>query len=202
MLTSAMTLTSSPSSPQHGDGDGGSGGRRGGVEELRRTTTPGKAINRKRGGGEPILGVPAALIRDDQRLALLDVCLHLRLLTRTGWEKLKQQKWSKVTDRARIRLCQSPPFSGAVVDISLDMTPMVLMVRLTNTNNTGGVSQPCTTSCISPLCRLPSFLDAFGWHCYSIMEGAKCILGEEEEDSRYFLSPVRWTIILNIPKYH
>jgi hypothetical protein len=42
------------------------------------------------------------------------------------------------------------------------------MVRLTNTNNTGGVSQPCTASCISLLCRLPSFLDAFGWHCYSI----------------------------------
>jgi hypothetical protein len=202
MLTSAMTLTSSPSSPQRSDGDGGSGGRRGGVEELRRTTT----INRKRGGGEPILGVPAALIGDDQRLALLDVCLHLRLLTRTGWEKLKQQKWSKVTERARIRLCQSPPFSGAVTDISLNMT---LMVRLTNTNNTDGVSQPCTASCISLLCRLPSFFGCFWMALLLYYGGSKMHSGKKnayvERRKRtvdIFLSPVRWTIILNIPKYH
>jgi hypothetical protein len=45
-----MTLTSSRSSSLRDDGDGGSGGQRGGMEELWWTVALGEAINRKRGG--------------------------------------------------------------------------------------------------------------------------------------------------------
>jgi hypothetical protein len=162
--TSTTTLTSSPSSSRRGDGDGGGGGWRGGTEELPWTMALSKAINWKRRGRRTHFGGsrPLALTRDGRRWAPLDVCLLLLLLTRTRHEKLKQRKWSKAMDGGRIRLRRSPPFSGTVVDISLDMTTVVLMTRLMNTYSTGGVSHPCTAYYISPLRRLPSFLGSFG----------------------------------------
>jgi hypothetical protein len=61
-------------------------------------------------------------------------------------EKLKQQKQMKATDEAHIRLRPSPPFLGAVANISLDMTAMVPMKRLMSTNSTGRREPP--THCL------------------------------------------------------
>jgi hypothetical protein len=142
--TARCTKTQYRPPPGRDDRDTGDDGQKGSAEELWWTVAPGEAISRKRGGRQTHFGEsrPWALTGDRWRLPPLDMCLLLRLLTMMRLEKLKQRKQMKATDGAHIRLRPSPPFLGAVANISLDMTAMVPMKRLMSTNSTGRREPP------------------------------------------------------------